>query len=174
VHRRRVLLRAALRAALADEIGVHPASVPLGRAPGGRPRLTEQRTDRPVDVSCSASGDVGVVAVSRDRRVGVDVQEVEPWDPDVLDEGWLTPTEQRALAVLPPGERASALARAWTQKEAVLKARGTGLTGPPREPETVIGRRTGEVAGWEISDVPVPGGWVASLALGPAPDEETS
>ncbi len=172
VHRRRVLLRAALRTAIADEIGVDPAAVPLATTAAGRPYLAGRRAA--LDVSCSASGDVGVVVVARERRVGVDVQRVEPWRSDVLGEGWLTPAEQHALVDLPADERPVALTRAWTQKEAVLKGRGTGLTGPPREPETVIGQHTGQVAGWQISDLPVPEGWVATLALGPTPDEETS
>lgn len=174
VHRRRVLLRAALRAAVGDEIGADPASVPLVTTPTGRPYVAAGDDGAPLDVSCSASDGVGVVVVSRGRRVGVDVQRVEPWQADTLREGWLTDAEQAALLDLPEEERALALTRAWTQKESVLKARGTGLTGPPVDPETVIGRREGRVAGWEISDVPVPEGWVASLALGPAPEEETS
>jgi 4'-phosphopantetheinyl transferase len=171
VHRRRVLLRAALRTALADELGTDAAAVPLAATPEGRPYMP---ADDSLDVSCSASGGVGVVVVSRGRRVGVDVQQIEPWRPDVLDEGWLTAAEQAALAGLPPEHRPAALTRAWTQKEAVLKARGTGLTEAPAEPETVIGRSTGRIDGWQVSDVPVPRGWVASLALDAGPDEETT
>lgn len=173
VRRRRILLRAALRTALAEEIGTDPASVQLATTPAGRPHLAAGSSEAPLDVSCSASDGVGVVVVSRGRRVGVDVQRIEPWQGDPLGEGWLTTAEQVALLELPEDERPAALTRAWTQKESVLKARGTGLTGPPVDPETVIGRRNGRLAGWEISDVPVPEGWVASLALEPAPDEET-
>jgi 4'-phosphopantetheinyl transferase len=83
VHRRRVLLRAALRSALAAELGVSPGAVPLRTAPSGRPGV-----DVPgLDVSCSAGGVLGLVAVGRDCRLGVDLQKVTPWTPDVLDEG---------------------------------------------------------------------------------------
>lgn len=174
VHRRRVLLRAALRTALADELGSDAASVPLATTPAGRPYVPSADGAGPLDVSCSASGAVGVVVVSRGRRVGIDVQQIEPWRPDVVDEGWLTEAERAALEGLPPQDRPAALTRAWTQKEAILKARGTGLTEPPAEPETVIGRPAGRIAGWQVSDVPVPRGWVASLAVDAAPDEETT
>ena len=93
-----------------------------------------------------------------------------PWTPDVLDERWLAGSEQAALTALPPAARPQAVARAWTQKEAVLKARGTGLRDDPAAVVTVVGRTAGEVAGWPVRDVPVPDGWVASLA---ARDEET-
>lgn len=179
VRRRRVLLRAALRTAIADELGTDAVSVPLETSPAGRPHLPGPDGRELLQVSCSASGGVGVVVVSRERRVGVDVQQVEPWHPDVLAEGWLTDAEQTALTGLPPAARPQALARAWTQKEAVLKGRGTGLTGPPAEPETVIGRDEGRLDGWALTDVPVPPGWVASLAIEQGTDdreadEETS
>jgi 4'-phosphopantetheinyl transferase len=122
-------------------------------------------------VSCSASGVLGLVAVGRDCRIGVDLEQVTPWTPDVLGEGWLSPVEQRALARLPATARAVATTRAWTQKEAVLKARGTGLLEDPRTVVPPIGQQAGTVAGWSVRDVPVPDGWVASLAV--AANEET-
>ncbi len=168
VHRRRVLLRAALRTALAAELGTGPAGVPLTATATGRPQLPAATA---VDASCSASGPLGIVAVGRGCRVGVDLERLAPWTPDVLDEGWLDRTEQQALTALPEPARPLAVTRAWTQKEAVLKARGTGLRDDPAATVTVIGRAEGTVAGWTVRDVPVPDGWVASLAT--APDEET-
>ena len=161
VHRRRVLLRAALRAALAAELGVSARAVPLRTTPSGRPEVGVPG----LDVSCSAGGVLGLVAVGRDCRLGVDLEQVTPWTPDVLDVGWLSPVERRALTRLPATARALAAARAWTQKEAVLKARGTGLLEDPRATVTPIGQPAGTVAGWSVSDVPVPDGWVASLAV---------
>jgi len=168
VHRRRVLLRAALRSALAEELGTDPASVPLEATAAGRPFVAGTA----VDVSCSASGVLGVVAVARDQRVGVDVQRVVPWSVSVLDEGWLAPDERRALTALPLAARPEATTRAWTQKEAVLKARGTGLLDDPSTILTYVGRSAGVVAGWTVDNLPVPAGWMASLAVGPV--KETS
>jgi phosphopantetheinyl transferase len=165
VHRRRVLLRAALRAAVAAELGVEPRSVPLGTTPAGRPYVAADGTS--LDVSCSASGALGLVAVGRSCRVGVDVERVAPWSPDVLDEGWLSGSERLALARLPEDARPVAVTRSWTQKEAVLKAAGTGLTGDPAATVTAVGRADGVVAGWHVRDVPVPPAWVASLAVAP-------
>ncbi|MGY2082554.1 4'-phosphopantetheinyl transferase family protein [Blastococcus sp. SYSU DS0539] len=163
VHRRRVLLRAALRAALAHELGTAPHLVPLATTPAGRPYLDVVGTE--LDVSCSASGSLGLVAVARGCRVGVDVQEVAPWSPDVLEESWLHDSERRAIERLPATARAVAATRAWTQKEAVLKARGTGLREDPAGTVTTVGRLEGAVADWTVRDVPVPDGWVASLAV---------
>jgi 4'-phosphopantetheinyl transferase len=168
VHRRRVLLRAALRSVLAAELGTEPARVPLAIAPGGRPQLAVPGTT--LDVNCSASGPLGVVALARGRRIGVDVERLAPWSPDALDEGWLSTAEQLALLRLPVEDRAAASTRAWTRKEAVLKARGTGLRADPRTTVTPVGRPPGQVAGWDLHDIAVPAGWLASLAVSP-PEE---
>jgi 4'-phosphopantetheinyl transferase len=168
VHRRRVLLRAALRAALAAELGTGPAEVPLTTGALGRPQLPE---DTGLDAGCSAAGALGLVAVGRGCRLGVDVEPVAPWTPAVLEEGWLAPAEQQELAALPPRDRPLAATRAWTRKEAVLKGRGAGLHGGLAATVTGVGHAPVTVAGWSVRDVPVPDGWVASLAT--APDEET-
>jgi 4'-phosphopantetheinyl transferase len=162
VHRRRVALRAGLRAALAAELGVAPRAVPLATTPEGRPYLPGVPW---LDASCSAAEDLGVVVVGRDCRVGVDLERIPAWSPDVLDEGWLRAAERQALLRLPAAARAEAATRSWTQKEAVLKARGTGLREHPRTVCTEIGARAAVIDGWEITDVPVPDGWVASLAV---------
>jgi 4'-phosphopantetheinyl transferase len=165
VHRRRVLLRAALRTAVAAELGTAAAEVPLDAGALGRPRLPAATG---LDAGCSAAGTLGLVAVGRGHRVGVDVEAVAPWTPAVLEEGWLADVEQRELAALPARDRALAATRAWTRKEAVLKGRGAGLLGGPATTVTGVGRRPVTVAGWWVREVTVPGGWVASLATRPA------
>jgi len=164
VYRRRVLLRAALRSALGTELGLPPRAAPLWTSPAGRPCPGVPG----LDANCSAAGALGLVVVGRGRRVGVDVEQVAPWSPDVLDEGWLSPDERRALTGLPLAGRAEAVTRAWTRKEAVLKARGTGLLDDPSTVVTRMGRPQGLLSGWAVDDLPVPPGWVASLAVGPS------
>ena len=164
VRRRRILLRAAVRQALGGALGLPPARVPLGTSGAGRPEVLH-RDD--VDVSCSAAGRIGLVAVTQGARVGVDVEAVAPWSSDVLVEGWLTTPERRALLRLPAEARAIALTRCWTQKEALLKGRGTGLAGDPATVPTRVGTVDTEVAGWHVREVEVPTGWVASVATTP-------
>jgi 4'-phosphopantetheinyl transferase len=170
VQRRRVLLRAALRVTVGDELRLPPDLVPLASTPLGRPVVAAPGD---LDVSCSASGELGIVAVGR-RRIGIDVEAVAPWSAAVLDEGWLAAEERRALVRLPEAARATAVTRCWTQKEAVLKARGTGLRGDLAATVTEVGRPDGEVAGWQVHDVPVPHGWLASLAVAPQVKENPS
>ncbi|WP_347059413.1 4'-phosphopantetheinyl transferase superfamily protein [Blastococcus sp. HT6-30] len=167
VRARRVLLRAALRSALGAELRLDPRRVPLGRTAAGRPFVVPSVADPVMDVSCSASGTIGVVVLSRLARVGVDVEQVAPWAPEVLEEAWLTDGERATLVSLRAADRAAAVTRSWTQKEAVLKAAGTGLHGDPAGSVTPIGSADGIVAGWHVDGLPVPDGWLASLATGP-------
>ncbi len=165
VYRRRVLLRAALRSALAERLGLEPSAVPLRITAAGRPEPVVTGDARALDVSCSASEGLGVVAVADGCRVGVDVQRVVPWSAEVLDEGWLARDEQLGLMALDPADRAVAVARCWSQKEAVLKAAGVGLAGGPAATRTTPGRAECVIAGWRVRDVPVRAGWVCSLAV---------
>ncbi len=162
VRQRRVILRAALRRVLADAIGSHPGLVVL-ESTGGRPRLAAGVPGP--RFSCSASATLGLVAMSWDGRLGVDVEHDGADDvAGTMDEGWLTAGERRRVAMLPRSRRPRALTRCWTQKEAVLKARGTGLHDCPSSVPTTM-RRTARPPGWWVAPVPVPAGYVASVAV---------
>lgn len=161
VRSRRILLRAALRQALGDLLDLPPAAVPL-LEDAGRPLVD---THLGLHVSCSASGRVGLVAISQVCEVGVDVQEHR--DEDALaaeDEGWLAPAEELALRRLGPGSRRLAVTRCWTQKEAVLKGLGVGLRRPPATVVTPVAE-TGRIGDWAVQPVPVPVGHVASIVV---------
>ena len=88
--------------------------------------------------SLSRTGDTAAVAVSRDRPVGLDIEALGPVDPTTLRRS-LAPGERSALEALPEAERTHAFFRAWTRREAYLKARGTGLRSDPRGCEVTLG-----------------------------------
>ena len=169
VRRRRVLLRAGLRLALGRRLGLAPSAVRLRVTPAGRPMVHAGPPG--LDANCSASGDVGLVAVSDGLRVGVDVERVAPWDPDVLSEGWLSAQERAAIAALPVADRPVAVTRSWTRKEAVLKGLGIGLPGGPQHLSPKLGPAPEHIAGWVLHDVQAPAGSIASLATSPWPGD---
>jgi 4'-phosphopantetheinyl transferase len=155
-----VLVRAALRRLLAELLDVAPADVVL-RSDGGRP--VPDGTG--LQVSCSASADLALLTVA-DRAVGIDVQVHRDDEArDAVAEGWLAPAELAVIAALPARERPLAVTRAWTQKEAVLKARGTGVRRLPVDVVTP-GAARGFVGALHLAPVPVPPGYVASIATG--------
>lgn len=159
VQRRRLLLRAGLRVLAGRVLGVPAAQVPI-RVCDGRPYLTAGP-----GLSCSAGDGVGLVAVAPGASVGVDVErQRETGLHRAVAEGWLAAREQALLSRLPREQQAWALARSWTQKEAVLKGLGTGLWRSPATVVTPIADR-GRAEDWWLTPVPVPTGWVASLAV---------
>lgn len=162
VRRRRIAMRAALRTVLGQELECAPGDVPLVATAYGRPCL-----DLPApiwDVNCTGSDDLGLIVVARGSRVGIDVEAVRPWTEETAAEGWLSEGEVAALRALPLSERALVATRCWTQKEAVLKAVGSGLSFPPVDVPTSPGCAGGRSGDWVLSPVHVPPGFVATLA----------
>ncbi len=103
--------------------------------------------------------------------VGVDVERVRPRPRALaLARSRLHPKEADALAAVPDAERDEAFARLWTAKEAVLKARGTGLVGGLDTFAVVEGRVEADDGPWTLAAFdPEPGvvGTVAVRAAGP-------
>ncbi|SAK97654.1 4'-phosphopantetheinyl transferase [Caballeronia fortuita] len=119
-------VRCALRHLLAAETGNDPARLVFDAGERGRPFLVHP--DAP-DFNVSHSGGYGLIALSRGRRVGVDIEEARGdfhWRD--LAPAVLAQTDRHAIDAL-PGEVARSLAffDCWTAKEAVLKAHGDGI-----------------------------------------------
>jgi 4'-phosphopantetheinyl transferase len=123
-----------------------------GEAAHGKPVL-----EHPVlHVSLSASRTAVAVAVSGAAPVGVDVEQVD-----------LAAFDGFTGVVLGAGEQAddaAARARAWTRKEAVLKATGHGLAVDPREVD-VSRDQVHRPERAELLDVPSPAGTACSAAV---------
>ncbi|WP_171058131.1 4'-phosphopantetheinyl transferase family protein [Modestobacter altitudinis] len=160
VRRRRVLVRAGLRRVLGGLLGLSPGDVPVG-TDRGRPVLPGNE----LVLSCSASEDLALIAVADRGALGVDVERHRDGGTSALEEGWLADEELVRLRALPGHARGVAITRAWTQKEAVLKARGTGLVRLPVDTVTPVSDG-GPVAELHVSRIPVPPGYVASAATG--------
>ncbi|HEX5569442.1 MAG TPA: 4'-phosphopantetheinyl transferase superfamily protein [Streptomyces sp.] len=156
-----------LRRELAGYLDTDPAAVPLTRepcplcgGPHGRPAVP----GNPVHFSLSHAGDLVLLAFD-DAPVGADV---EPYPSAVTvaeTTGALHPRERAEIGGLPPAARPAAFARCWTRKEAYLKGTGTGLGENPSV--TYVGSlmTPAEVPGWTITDVQVPDGYAAAVAV---------
>lgn len=174
--------RAAARRALGALLGVPAAEVVLGReeCPGcgdpqhGPPRLA--RPEVPLAISLSRTAGRGLLAVGAGARVGVDVEAVRGVRTDALAQVVLTPRERAAVHRVPPGrKRDRLLLRAWTRKEAVVKAVGTGLAGVELDRlETQVDRpgpvliehpHRGVVTEWSVTDLELGETYVAAVAL---------
>ena len=108
--------------------------IALDRDRFGKPFLTAPPF--PYWFNCSACDGVMLISGSGNGPVGADVETLPRcravWE-DAARE--FAPAEQALLAALPAWDRPLAFARLWTAKEAVLKARGTGIAGGLAEPD---------------------------------------
>ena len=119
-----VAARGHLRALLGRYLGIEPKAVPVLYADGGKPHLPP---GYPLHFNVSHTDGLAVLAVGH-RRVGVDVERVRPIpDADGLVTRFFTRRECDQFHALPPAARPAAFLRAWTRKEAVLKAIGRGV-----------------------------------------------
>jgi 4'-phosphopantetheinyl transferase len=139
--RRYAARRSALRIVLGAALEIPPQDVPLELGPQGKPRVAGERS---LSFNLSHRGDTAVVALAHGSAVGVDVESARAHtSPQRLAERFFHADEAATIAALPAELATDAFLRCWTAKEAVLKALGSGLSGPlnevmiapdPREP----------------------------------------
>lgn len=144
-----------LRLILAAYLACDPLSLQFTLGEHGKPALE----DRSLDFNLSHSGDMALIAIARNRRVGVDVEQLRLTMPGFDDVAGrvCTPDEMARLASLAQPERTHAFLRLWTRKEALSKATGEGIQGVMRGVPSDTGR-------WTVQELNLPAGYVASVA----------
>jgi 4'-phosphopantetheinyl transferase len=134
LRRRFLVRRGALRRILAAYLGVPPEDVRLEQNEHGKPRLGAAFAGSGIRFSATHSEELALVAVARDRELGVDLERVRSLTTaDAIADRWFARAERRHLQALPEADRLVAFYAHWTLKEAFAKARGLGLTMPPRD-----------------------------------------
>ncbi|MFD9410711.1 4'-phosphopantetheinyl transferase family protein [Streptomyces sp. NPDC059989] len=175
---------AEVRRILAGYLGADPRELRMGRWPcprcpdpaHGRPRLLFPRTG--LDFNLSRSGPHWLLAVAAERPIGVDLETARVLD-DIRSTSLvvMSRAELRHLALLPDDRaRTAAFYRAWTRKEAVVKANGVGVVADlrtidvqPHLPGPVEVRHV-EARGpelWTVRDLPIGPDRYAALAREP-------
>jgi 4'-phosphopantetheinyl transferase len=121
-----ILSRGILRSLLGRYLGIAPIEVPIEALDGGKPVLSAPYQH--LHFNISHSNHVGVFGFVRHRRIGVDVEHCE-WKPiyDGLVDRFFSHRERDLFKSIPPEERKECFFRAWTRKEAILKAVGLGV-----------------------------------------------
>lgn len=123
-----VLAHAMWRSALGLCLGCEAAAVRMTSTPTGQPQLP----GTPWATSLSHSGSWVALAVGCTAVLGVDIERSPPLRAlNDLVSTICTPREAIDMQELPSAAREHAMLRLWTRKEALLKAFGTGLSGPP-------------------------------------------
>src|SRR5678816_4274419 len=113
------------RSLVAPALGVSPDAWTWREGPHGRPEIAEPVSALHFNLSHSAG--VVVCALSRDRAVGVDVEDLTRRAPDpAIVTRYCSPAEAEDVCAQADGWRDRFLTY-WTLKEAYLKARGLGI-----------------------------------------------
>jgi 4'-phosphopantetheinyl transferase len=170
---RYTVARASLRRILSRYADVAPGLLRFNYTANGKPFLANTSTR----FNLSHSSNLGVIAVTRDREIGVDVEQIRH-DDDLLDisEHYFAPAERAVLRLLPAEERCFGFFRCWTRKEAYLKARGEGLSMDlhafcvslgPDEPAALLASAEGpaELQRWKFAHLDLQDGYAAALAV---------
>jgi 4'-phosphopantetheinyl transferase len=174
-RRRFVAARAALRLILASYVECAPDTLVFEYGEWGKPFLCDARFGLHFNLSHSAN--VAIYGITRDRRIGVDVEQVrELPDLERIATQFFSDVERRELFTLPPAQRTAAFFKCWTCKEAYVKARGEGLSVPLREFDVSVapGRAPGllqtrpdprEATRWSLQTPPMPPGFAAAIVV---------
>jgi 4'-phosphopantetheinyl transferase len=170
---RYLLAHASLRDILARYLQCEPRVLIFSASEYGKPFLA----GRDVQFNLSHSGDIALIAVTRGRRIGVDVEQIRA-DVEIekLASRYFSPREVSELMVLHPEEQIIGFYNCWTRKEAYIKAQGMGLSLPldsfdvslaPGEPAILRATRpdTSEAARWSLHSFAIEPNYIAALAV---------
>ena len=171
-----VLGRGLVRKGLGHYLARTPESIELAYTDLGRPFFPH---DEKIQFSISHTQDLVAVALTAGARVGIDLEAVNN-HPDLLElaERIFSPADLQLFQSLATGEKLPAFYRAWTRKEAYLKARGEGIAEALRQisvslgPETthsIEDRRGQPPQTWRLVSLPLPSTYAGALAC----DDET-
>ena len=127
-RRRFVVARAALRAIVGAHLQEPPSHVRFTIESHGKPRLAGDYAVNVVRFNVSHSAELALIAIVRDRDVGVDVERIRSFvDLDDIAFRHFSEEERRTLRHAASDDRLALFFRYWTLKEAYVKARGLSL-----------------------------------------------
>jgi 4'-phosphopantetheinyl transferase len=143
-----------LRRVLALYLDGDPDRTAISRGERGKPRLATEPGR--LSFNLSHSGELTLVAVSRGREVGVDVEREKPGrDFVALATRALGPEDAAAVRAAASDERTRLFYELWTRHEARLKCLGVGLAGAAAEPAAPVA----------VENLPVDAGYAAAVAV---------
>jgi 4'-phosphopantetheinyl transferase len=137
-----IAARGYLRQILSQYLDLTPAEIVFCYGLQGKPAVEQSNIQNNIQFNLSHSGDRSVYAISATDPVGIDLEYIHPIAAAELVDRFFSLQEQTIFHSLPISLQQSAFFHAWTQKEAYLKACGTGLSTPLDQIEVSIDPRT--------------------------------
>jgi 4'-phosphopantetheinyl transferase len=167
-RRRYVNVHWALRSILSAYLNSPAQELQFESGLYGKPKLASIHAEKQFEFNLSHSHQVALIALTQGREIGVDIEYVKTDFPiHEVAENFFTPKEAAALKTLPEHLQRQAFFKCWTSKEALLKAKGTGLSGELDEVEILSGgqhvRINANVPGWSLVELIACDGYEAAL-----------
>jgi 4'-phosphopantetheinyl transferase len=166
-----------LRQILGAYIDRPPGEIQFRHNAYGKPFLLEAGERERTQFNMSHSHGIVLVALTLDRRIGADVEQLRTLDsfPAIAQSNFTT-QERAYISGFPPEQQQDAFYKCWTRKEAFIKAVGKGLSIPLNTfdasiPEGQPGRRitapkeAPDVESWWLSDLSAPEGYAGAVAV---------
>ena len=171
---RYIVAHTSLRGILARYLHCEPHQLSFTTGEYGKPALI---SNEGIDFNLAHSGDYALIAITRGRKVGVDVEHIrQDMELENIAHRYFSQREVTELLALPPEQREDAFFKCWTRKEAYIKAQGLGLSLPlesfdvsltPDEPAILRATRPAswEAARWVLLPVEVDAHYAAAVAI---------
>jgi 4'-phosphopantetheinyl transferase len=166
----------ATRIVLSDYVGVPPRELEFVTGEHGKPSI-HPRHGSGIHFNLSHSGTKCLIALTRQRELGVDVERIRPLN-DWLEiaKRFFSTRETDQLLSLPEALRHDGFFATWCRKEAYIKAIGMGLAlelgsfavdADPRHEARLLWIRDdqSEPGFWSMRTLSVPSGYHAALAV---------
>ncbi|NES25695.1 MAG: 4'-phosphopantetheinyl transferase superfamily protein, partial [Symploca sp. SIO3E6] len=168
--------RGFLRMILARYLDLEPVQLKFAYSSRGKPALGNTSLGGTIDFNLSHSQGMALYAVTLNRQIGIDLEYIRSVsDVEQLAKRFFSPRESAVISSLPPEQKQEEFFKAWTGKEAYLKATGDGLAGLekveisliPGEPvalQSIQGNQQA-AADWCLSPLEPAPGYLAAVAV---------
>lgn len=161
-YERYILVHGILRQILGRYLDSAPDQIRFQYGSYGKPFVADQPDHHTLHFNVSYSEGIALFAFTVNRRIGIDIERIRSGiAQEQIAERFFSPGEVAALRSLPASHRPGAFFSCWTRKEAIVKARGVGLSAPldqfevtltPGEPAALLQTRwdPSEINSWEL------------------------
>jgi len=175
-HRRAFIVgRGFLRDVLGRYLQSRPQVLEFSYGAYGKPALNGEHKDTKLRFNMSHSHDVGLLAITEERHIGVDVEHIRAdFATEEIARRYFSRCEVDVFNTLAREEQVAAFFRCWTRKEAFIKATGRGLSqaldgfdvtlGPGVEAE-LLRVADDDASRWSMCDIDVGQDYAAALAV---------
>ena len=138
------IARGLLRTLLGQYLGTSATEIEFAFSEKGKPSVAGPAVSN-LQFNVAHSGELILLAFSRGRRLGVDIEQVRTdFATAEIADRFFSKSEVQCLRSIPASDRHEAFFRCWTRKEAYIKATGDGLSLPLHQFDVTL--RAGEPA----------------------------